>query len=154
MSDDYGICHKCGIPITDARDYASLGKDMVLHGRCFDESENARTPRRIQRKRAKGWRKPEGVIDVTRGSRWGNPYKVVKAKDGYAIEVDGIRTSKTFADKNEAARAAVGLFRSYAKHMIKEIPEWIEPLRGKDVMCYCSEDAKCHADVLIELANQ
>ena len=35
------------------------------------------TPQRIQLKRTKGWRKPEGSIVVSRPSKWGNPYKSV-----------------------------------------------------------------------------
>ena len=33
-------------------------------------------PRRIQRQRRKGWKKPENTVIVDRTSRWGNPYKV------------------------------------------------------------------------------
>lgn len=33
-----------------------------------------RAPIRIQRKREKGWRKPDGVCDVTRSTMFGNPY--------------------------------------------------------------------------------
>lgn len=33
-------------------------------------------PKRIQRKRTKGWRKPEGAIYVGRGSKWENPFTV------------------------------------------------------------------------------
>ena len=32
-------------------------------------------PERIQRSRAKGWKKPENTIYVGRGSDWGNPFK-------------------------------------------------------------------------------
>lgn len=32
------------------------------------------SPVRVQRKRIKGWRMPEGVVYVGRGTRWGNPY--------------------------------------------------------------------------------
>lgn len=32
-------------------------------------------PKRIQRKRTKGWRMPEGAIYVGRPSRWGNPIR-------------------------------------------------------------------------------
>jgi hypothetical protein len=35
-------------------------------------------PKRIQLRRTKGWRKPEGAIVVARPSRWGNPYHVVR----------------------------------------------------------------------------
>ena len=31
-------------------------------------------PERIQRKRTKGWRMPEGAIYVGRPTKWGNPY--------------------------------------------------------------------------------
>lgn len=33
-------------------------------------------PQRIQRRRSKGWRMPEGAIYVGRPSRWGNPFAV------------------------------------------------------------------------------
>lgn len=32
-------------------------------------------PQRIQRKRTKGWRMPEGAVYVGRPSRWGNPFQ-------------------------------------------------------------------------------
>lgn len=32
-------------------------------------------PKRIQRKRTKGWRMPEGAFYVGRPSKWGNPYR-------------------------------------------------------------------------------
>nr|WP_250776399.1 DUF4326 domain-containing protein [Rhodococcus sp. MSC1_016] len=31
-------------------------------------------PQRIQRRRTKGWRMPDGAVYVGRGSRWGNPF--------------------------------------------------------------------------------
>lgn len=31
-------------------------------------------PQRIQRRRIKGWRMPEGAVYVGRGSKWGNPF--------------------------------------------------------------------------------
>jgi hypothetical protein len=34
--------------------------------------------------------------------------------------------------------------------MVRRLPE----LRGKDLMCWCSLDKPCHADVLLELANR
>jgi hypothetical protein len=32
------------------------------------------TPQRIQLRRTKGWRKPEGAVVVSRPSKWGNPF--------------------------------------------------------------------------------
>jgi Domain of unknown function (DUF4326) len=34
------------------------------------------TAQRIQRRRAKGWCKPEGAISVARPHKWGNPFIV------------------------------------------------------------------------------
>jgi Domain of unknown function (DUF4326) len=40
------------------------------------------TPRRIQLRRTKGWRKPPGAVAVPHPTRWGNPYNV--AEHGHA----------------------------------------------------------------------
>ncbi|MEU8516367.1 DUF4326 domain-containing protein [Kitasatospora sp. NPDC048722] len=53
-------------------------------------------PTRIQRRRIRGWRAPEGVVYVGRGSRWGNPWAYrtrtalarVPALDGSAWEIE------------------------------------------------------------------
>jgi hypothetical protein len=34
------------------------------------------SPQRIQLRRTKGWRKPEGAIVVARPQRWGNPFRI------------------------------------------------------------------------------
>ncbi len=34
------------------------------------------SPQRIQLRRTKGWRKPEGAIVVARPSKWGNPFRL------------------------------------------------------------------------------
>ena len=34
------------------------------------------TPKRIQQRRTKGWRKSECAISVARPHKWGNPFKV------------------------------------------------------------------------------
>jgi len=33
------------------------------------------------------------------------------------------------------------------------LPELIEPLRGKNLACWCRLDQPCHADVLLKIAN-
>jgi len=38
------------------------------------------SPARVQRKRIKGWRMPEGAVYVGRGSKWGNPYRIGDAQ--------------------------------------------------------------------------
>lgn len=51
------------------------------------------------------------------------------------------------------ARHAVQLFQEYAMLRSRKDPSWLEPLRGKDLCCWCKMDQPCHADVLLELAN-
>jgi hypothetical protein len=40
-------------------------------------------PERIQLRRTKGWRKPEGAIVVARPTKWGNPFRV--GHEGYGL---------------------------------------------------------------------
>lgn len=113
------------------------------------------SPQRIQRKRTKGWRMPEGAVYVGRGSKWGNPYKVGEPSaywtgPGYcsprrpdpiplmdAEEVTGIYRNMVAANCATFDRA--------------EVPA---ELAGKDLACWCPLDKPCHADVLLELANR
>jgi len=54
-------------------------------------------PQRIQRRRAKGWRMPDGAVYVGRPSKWGNPFRFgtytglarVPAIDGSPWEYEG-----------------------------------------------------------------
>jgi len=90
-------------------------------------------PRRIQRRRTKGWRMPEGAVYVGRGSQWGNPFPVTP-KFG--------------------AAEAVRDFRAYVEgRLASGVGYPLAALRGKDLVCWCPLDKPCHADVLLELAN-
>ena len=84
-------------------------------------------PLRIQRKRVKGWRMPPDTIYVGRPSKFGNPF----------VDPDW----------------AVTLFREYAIRQLARNPNWLIPLRGKNLACWCKPSKACHADVLLELAN-
>ncbi len=83
------------------------------------------TPKRIQRRRTRGWRMREGAVYVGRPTQWGNPF-------------DG--SSQGLAN-----------FRAYA---IECGNLWLNPLRGRDLVCWCPLDQPCHAEVLLELANR
>jgi len=96
-------------------------------------------PIRIQRKRTKGWKMPPNTVYVGRPTKWGNPYKI-----DCAVGID------TRAD-------AVRLFRDMLKFGNPEdypLDDVIgAELRGKNLACWCRLDQPCHADVLLELAN-
>lgn len=90
-------------------------------------------PQRIQRKRSKGWRMPEGAVYVGRPSKWGNPF----AYDDKAF------ATKAFRDWHRRPSDFVRVCH----------PPDLTDLRGKDLVCWCRLDQPCHADVLLELAN-
>lgn len=92
---------------------------------------------RIQRKRTKGWRMPEGVVYVGRGSKWGNPWRV---EDGMSAHGAVWR----YRD------AVVGLL-PFAK--VPGSKEVRSELAGRDLACWCRLDQPCHADVLLVVAN-
>lgn len=105
-------------------------------------------PRRIQLSRAKGWRMPENTVKVDRSTRWGNPFVV--GRDGttddcvrlYTLLLGGL-ICLTCEASVEEQRAA----ERYARANIRQ-------LRGKHLACWCRAGKKCHADVLLELANR
>jgi hypothetical protein len=127
-------------------------------------------PRRIQRRRTKGWRAPAGAVYVGRGSRWGNPCTQIRmpALDGSEWEREG-RLGKTSGQRH----AFVHPDKTITWHLVQDAtPEqavamyrrWLadrrdlaaaarEQLAGRDLMCWCPPDRPCHADVLLELAN-
>ncbi len=94
-------------------------------------------PKRIQRKRTKGWRMPPNTVYVGRGSRWGNPYQAGKDGDGKREYLSDLY--RGYLERPENARLVEAAR--------------IE-LRGKDLACWCPLDQPCHADVLLEIANQ
>jgi hypothetical protein len=72
-----------------------------------------------------------GFITVDRGTVWGNPFVMETEKD---------------RDK------VCDLFEQYAKWRLTVEPEWLKPLRGKDLACWCAPK-RCHAETLLRLAN-
>jgi hypothetical protein len=114
----------------------------------YQDGSSVVSPSRIQRKRTKGWRMPDGAIHVARPSRWGNPWSV----EGMAhIATCPSDVAPYCIDLN--VKTAVGLFRIYSEDRDWREPQWLAPLRGHDLACWCPLDQPCHADVLLELAN-
>ncbi|MEJ2869839.1 DUF4326 domain-containing protein [Actinomycetospora sp. OC33-EN08] len=97
-------------------------------------------PDRVQLRRTKGWRKPEGTITVARPSAWGNPFKL-----GETVDVGGERVT---LDRD----LMIALYRRW----LAEHPELVERARselaGHHLACWCAPDEPCHADVLLRVA--
>lgn len=98
-------------------------------------------PQRIQRKRTKGWRKPDGAVYVGRPSKWGNPF--IPGEINFMIPT-----------LVENKRHAYLLFKAHAPLNEKLVDAAKKELKGKDLMCFCPPDQPCHADVLLKIANQ
>lgn len=92
------------------------------------------SPQRVRLSRAKGWRKPDGAVVVSRPSRWGNPFPV----DGAAVP-----------DRETSVR----LYREWAATDPPELADVVAALGGHDLACWCPLDGPCHADVLLARAN-
>lgn len=97
------------------------------------------TINRIQRKRTKGYRLPEGAVYVGRPTIFGNPFPMKDASlsvKTYREWLDGTLIVMALVDKR------------------REVMKELKALRGKDLCCWCSPSAPCHADVLIDFANR
>lgn len=107
-------------------------------------------PKRIQRKREKGWRKPDNAKYVGRPTRWGNPFNI-----GSALPVDGNFVEAVIKNKPllqiETNEQAVEFYRQWLDLMIKKRPDFLDPLREMDfLMCWCPLEKVCHVDVILE----
>lgn len=119
------------------------------------------SPQRIQQRRTKGWRKPEGAIAVGRGTRWGNPYTVGEWGLDRSLRLfrntaSGLwRGSDVGLDEpDDVFNRAYSLHNRWLKRIYGHPIEMARAeLAGKDLMCWCPLDQPCHADVLLELAN-
>lgn len=121
------------------------------------------SPTRIQRRRTRGWRAPEGAVYVGRPTRFGNPFSVdlyVKAdRIGYLDRAEGRRLAAEDFERwlvegedglwcgpvDESATARRVLLRA------------IPLLAGRDLTCWCplpepGQPDHCHAAVLLRLA--
>ena len=122
-------------------------------------------PQRLQRKRTKGWRMPEGAVYVGRPTKWGNPYGGWYLRFHFGVEMaialydymargmwnptllhghSDICVNQAYLDNQKW----IGRLGGHPKELIAS------ELRGKDLACWCPLDQPCHADVLLELANR
>jgi hypothetical protein len=109
-------------------------------------------PKRVQRKRVKGWRMPDGAVYVGRPTRWGNPNALRGSR-----YVDDIYGEEHYCDVGEARGVAVRLFREHLlfDHLSITVEDVKAELRGRDLACWCPlDDQPCHADVLLDIANE
>jgi hypothetical protein len=120
-------------------------------------------PVRIQRRRTKGWRMPEGAVYVGRPTLWGNPFTVqpVHRSGPFDVLLDGEfrgqHTGMESARGNTVDRFRAHLLTTEGRVSATWVPTLTairSILRGRDLACWCPLDQPCHADVLLEVANR
>jgi len=118
-------------------------------------------PKRIQRKRTKGWKMPPNTVYVGRPSKWGNPFTervwgLDLALKLFRDAANGTWCPSTLPSNfedwqfNDAHYNGSVWRGDLGRHPLELIRE---ELRGKDLACWCPLDQPCHADVLLEIAN-
>jgi hypothetical protein len=97
--------------------------------------EMSTVPKRIQRKRTKGWKMPPNTVYVGRPTKWGNPYRPGRFTPAQWCVFQFEKLLLANQKSSERFRLPIA------------------ELRGKDLACWCPLDQPCHADVLLEIAN-
>ena len=108
----------------------------------FSSKPLVKRPNRLQRSA----RLPADAVDVGPGTKWANPIKRRDVETLVSSEPDIAEACKRGGWK----AGALLLYRDYI------LEKGLDPteLHGKDLICTCKLSDPCHADVLIELANQ
>lgn len=97
---------------------------------------------------------PPNTVSVTRPGKWGNRWRIGDTAQRFSKE----KICETFTI--ETAAQAVAVFREdFESHLSNPkasgvVRAALDDLRGKNLACWCKVGDPCHADVLLELANQ
>lgn len=136
-------------------------------------------PTRVRLSRAKGWRMPPNTVKVTRPGRWGNPFNLRSSDHCWTAIAHGFKADpagrqaasvamfRAWVLGGEAATVSdCGIYIdtggerrpiSVSPAIDAPAPPSLDDIRrelgGKNLACWCALDARCHADVLLELAN-
>lgn len=85
---------------------------------------------------------------VARPGKWGNPFTIADMAAELGV------------DKDKAQAEAIARYRLWIKGdlRIEHFPPSHESIRaelaGKNLACWCRQGSPCHADTLLELANE
>jgi len=85
----------------------------------------------VYNKKSKANPAPPNAVYVGRPSAWGNPATMYQE-----------------SQRDEVCDA----FETYARARLRREPHWLDPLIGKDLICYCAPK-RCHGDTLLRLAE-
>ena len=109
-------------------------------------------PKRIQRRRAKGWKMPAETLYVGRPGKYGNPFH----SGDRAADVEKFRLC---VSEFPVPLGRIKMWREAGGSttmlvlLAARVPWVINELRGKDLCCWCKLSQPCHADILLKLVN-
>src|SRR6185312_714926 len=109
------------------------------------------TPKRIQLSRTKGYKMPSNTIKVDRSTRWGNPFNATQI--GLCYPQKGLPMPIVPLATEPSLERCLDMYKAYLWGVLANDPEFLDPLKGKNLGCLCKEGELCHADVLLRLAN-
>lgn len=131
----------------------------------------AEAPKRIQRKRVKGWKMPEGAIYVGRPGKYGNPIRITPERGDRGSAMYRVHGSPM--DRHGGPAYALA---ETARYFAVKFFEWdllndrygagypsLDDIRrelaGKNLACWCPlpdprETDWCHARILLNIANR
>lgn len=123
-------------------------------------------PTRIRLSRARGWRMPENTVKVDRTTPWGNPYDVHEYGAELSLHLFEDTACGCWSPSNvrhvdaetaEILHAAhTGWLRRFGGNALEHART---ELRSRNLACWCplpegDEDDKCHAAILLRIANR
>jgi Domain of unknown function (DUF4326) len=111
-------------------------------------------PTRIQLSRAKGWRMPPNTVKVDRTTRWGNPFDLKQTSICFLAVTSAFPAPFVGLHQRPSAGRSVDLFTARVQAQLEADRDYLEPLRGKNLACWCKVGTPCHGDVLLQLANR
>lgn len=112
------------------------------------EAQTVGKPQRVQLRRTKGWRMPPNTAKVDRTTKWGNPFVV--GKHGTREQCVDL-FHKMLAGYICISRGPPMKVQEQYRAMVTADRD---ELRGKNLACWCSPDAPCHADHLLKIKHK
>lgn len=94
--------------------------------------------KRIQKKHFYdySWKSNPNAVYVGRGKgeigKWGNPFKLSE----YRLDDCLLK------------------YQKWLDNQLMDDPDFLKPLIGKDLVCFCPLNQRCHADILIEYIEE
>ena len=75
---------------------------------------------------------PKNTKKVSRPSRWGNPFKLREHGGNYTLEQSLIK------------------YEIWLKEQLENDIDFLQPLVGFNLGCFCELNSPCHADILLK----